>query len=124
MNTGLRGNREKKYSDAEIKHYYQRLGAAAMRNKIRFSTCYIGNGAKDYYQHQSLWANKADCCDVVGNVGSFKTSAQSIAWATRAKHTSNAELVKKSEQEEIQLDRLFLNSQVETKSPLLQGPEL
>jgi len=107
---GLRGNREKKYSDAEIKVYYQKLAAAAQRQGLRFSTCYIGNGAKDYYQYQSLWANKTDCCDVIGNVAAFKTSSQTIPWEVRAKHTLNKSLVEHSRAEEACLDREYSQS--------------
>lgn len=107
INTGLRGNREKKYSDVEIKSYYQKIAAAALKSGIRFSTCYIGNGAKDYYQYQSLWANKKDCCDVRGNVQAFNASAQSIPWEIRAKHSVNKDLPNKSRAEEADLDRKF-----------------
>lgn len=107
FNTGLRGNREKKFSDKEIRHYYLRIAAAAKKNGLRFTTCYIGNGGKDYHQYQNLWSNKSDCCDVKGNVESFKTSAQEIPWEVRAKHTQNAELVEKSRAEEISTDKKF-----------------
>ena len=116
INTGLRGNREKKYSDPEIRYYYTKLAGAAAKNGIRFSTCYIGNGAKDYYQYQELWANRSDCCDVKGNVSSFKESSQSIPWTIRAKHSPNATLVTQSENEERRLDSLFQDPKVDLKS--------
>jgi len=104
IDSGLKGNREKKYSDAEIAMYYFRIAAAAKRAGLRFTTCYIGNGAKDYYQYQSMWANKKDCCDVRGNVASFQSSAQEIPWDIRSKHTSNRELAKSSQEEERLID--------------------
>lgn len=107
INTGLRGNREKKFSDQEIKAYYLRIAAAARKNNLRFTTCYIGNGAKDYHQYQSLWSNKSDCCDVKGNVSSFKATAQEIPWEVRANHSANKDLISKSRAEEIEIDKIY-----------------
>jgi hypothetical protein len=107
VNTGLRGNREKKYSDAEIAEYYQRIAASSKKAGLRFSTCYIGNGAKDYYKYQNLWSNKQDCCDVRGNVCGFKTSAQDVSWSERRKHTPNKILADSSQESEKELDIQF-----------------
>jgi DNA repair photolyase len=76
---------ESHYSNSEIAAYYQLLHRSTKASGMRFTTCYIGNGLKDYYQHQNLWANKSDCCDVIGNVPAFKTSAQEIPWDERKK---------------------------------------
>lgn len=72
------GSTDRHYSDKEISHYYFQLKKACHKNGLRFSTCYIGNGEKDYYQYQQLWTNKADCCDAIGNVTAFKVSSQSL----------------------------------------------
>jgi DNA repair photolyase len=78
---------DNRYSDAEIAQYYKMFQKDCIKHKVRFSTCYIGNGMKDFFQYQDMWSNKAkDCCDVVGNLPSFKSSAQSIPWETRLKH--------------------------------------
>lgn len=87
---------ESHFSNEEIRHYYQVLAKEAQKSGLRFSTCYIGNGIKDYYQYQSLWTNKKDCCDVVGRVASFKKTSQDIPWEERFKHASNIELAKQS----------------------------
>ncbi len=79
----LAGHGDKRYSDLEISKYYIKFKKACDANGVRFSTCYIGNGEKDYYQYQNLWSNKADCCDVVGNIKTFKTTSQSIPWDRR-----------------------------------------
>lgn len=87
----LKGLGDKKYSDPEIAYYYKKLQNECSKNGIRFSTCYIGNGEKDYYQYQEHWANKSDCCDAKGNVSSFQNSSQSIPWSTRIKHAPSKE---------------------------------
>lgn len=98
----IKSNLDKKYSDSEIAYYYKRLQVECAKNGIRFNTCYIGNGEKDYYQYQNLWSNKADCCDVKGNVGAFNSSSQNVPWEIRTKHAPSkeaAEAAMKSENE-------------------------
>ena len=80
------GNGDGYYTDPEIGYYYKAMAQEARKNHIRFSTCYIGNGEKDYYQYQNLWANKKDCCDVVGALSKFRSTSQSIPWETRVSH--------------------------------------
>ncbi|MEW6056153.1 MAG: radical SAM protein [Bdellovibrionota bacterium] len=88
--TGKGGNRDKNYSDSEIAFYYKKFQSECARRNMRFSTCYIGNGIKDYYQYQELWSNKSDCCDVVGNVSEFRETSQSIPWSDRIRHAPQA----------------------------------
>lgn len=77
---------DKRYSDSEISFYYKKIQSEAHKLGIRFNTCYIGNGEKDYYQYQNLWANKKDCCDARGNVEGFKSSCQELPWKVRNQH--------------------------------------
>lgn len=91
-----RGRADRKYSDREIAYYYKRIKERCNSEGIRFSTCYIGNGIKDYFQYQNLWNNKSDCCDVVGNVKSFANTSQTIPWDERMKHAPNREEAQKS----------------------------
>lgn len=95
-----KGNTDKNFSDSEIRHYYQTLHRAALSRGLRFSTCYIGNGLKDYYQYQALWSNKSDCCDSKRNVKGFGTSCQEIDWAERFRHASKKNLAERALQEE------------------------
>lgn len=83
--------KESKFSDPEIRYYYSRIKKECDKFKMRFSTCYIGNGIKDYFQYQSLWSNKKDCCDVRGHVSTFKSSSQDIGWSERIKFSSKVE---------------------------------
>lgn len=88
-----RGLAANQYSDSEIAFYYKKIQSLAVKSGIRFTTCYIGNGLKDYYQYQGLWSNKADCCDIRGNVPKFNSSSQEIPWEERSKHTQHKEMV-------------------------------
>jgi DNA repair photolyase len=80
---------DKRYSDSEIAYYYGLMQKECRLHQVRFSTCYIGNGIKDYYQYQNLWSNKQDCCDIkVFNPGFEKTS-QDIPWEKRITFSPN-----------------------------------
>ena len=74
----LKQNSDKHYSQSEISHYYRLLHREAREKKVRFSTCYIGNGEADFYRHQDLWSNKSDCCDAKGNVDAFRASCHDL----------------------------------------------
>lgn len=100
FNTGVRGNTDKNYSDKEIGYYYRSIHKEAQKRGLRFTTCYIGNGLKDYYQYQNLWSNKSDCCDIKGFVAAFKNSCQEIPWAEREKHAANKMFVDRAKKEE------------------------
>lgn len=81
--------RDKRYTDSEISFYYKTLQSAAAERGLRFTTCYIGNGIKDYFQYQPLWSNVSDCCDLRGNLERFKSSSQELPWDVRIKHASD-----------------------------------
>ena len=100
FNTGVRGNTDKNYSDKEIGYYYKSIHREAQKRGLRFTTCYIGNGLKDYYQYQTLWSNKSDCCDIKGFVPAFKNTCQEIPWAEREKHAPNKLFVERAKEEE------------------------
>jgi DNA repair photolyase len=97
----LKERGDKKYSDSEIKHYYSMFKHACDANKVRFNTCYIGNGEKDFYQYQDLWSNTKDCCDARGNVDSFVHTSQQIPWETRIAHAPCKEEALKSQEQEL-----------------------
>lgn len=103
----LAGQGDKKYSDREIQHYYFQLAKEAQKRDIRFNTCYIGNGEKDYYQYQNLWSNKKDCCDAVGNVKGFTKTSQSINWEERTKHASCKVTAAKSQEQEQEMSKMY-----------------
>jgi DNA repair photolyase len=78
---------DKRYSDSEIAYYYKMLQKDCLKHNVRFNTCYIGNGIKDFFQYQDLWTNPADCCDAIGNVKAFKgLTSQNIPWTERKRH--------------------------------------
>lgn len=83
------GGGDNRFSESEIGYYYRFLQKQCSNNGVRFTTCYIGNGLKDYFQYQTLWSNKQDCCDIVAYVPAFKKTSQGISWQERLKHSSN-----------------------------------
>lgn len=103
----MKGHNDKHYSDKEIAHYYQWFKKESQKRGFRFTTCYIGNGIKDYFQYQSLWDNKKDCCDVVSNVNTFKQTSQDIPWSERIKHSPCAEKAVTNQQQELKFEREF-----------------
>lgn len=99
---------DKRYSDAEIAYYYRMFVNDCLKHRVRFNTCYIGNGIKDYFQYQELWSNKADCCDAQGNIKSFGTkTCQSIPWQERRKHAPCKEAADKSRELEVEANVEF-----------------
>ncbi len=95
---------ESHYTDREIQHYYRVLQQSAKRSGLRFTTCFIGNGLKDYYQYQNLWSQKTDCCDIVGNVAGFKKTSQDVAWSERHKHAPDKIMSDNTEKLEMKFD--------------------
>jgi len=100
---------DKRYSDAEIAVYYMLMKTEAAKNGLRFNTCYIGNGEKDFYQYQDLWDNKEDCCDAKGNVGAFKKTSQNISWQERRSHAPNKDAADKSMKQEFEMAEKYKN---------------
>lgn len=99
---------DKRYSDREISAYYWQIAQRCNKAKIRFNTCYIGNGIKDYFQYQHLWDNRErDCCDVRGNVSTFKSSSQEIDWSVRQKFSQSTDKAENARILEIQADAKF-----------------
>lgn len=119
----LEPNGDKRFSDSEIAFYYKRLQIECSRHKIRFNTCYIGNGEKDYYQYQNLWDNRSDCCDARGNVGAFKTSSQDVQWSTRIQHATSKEMAEKSMIQEKLMENRYSKRNVKSsnKESLAEG---
>jgi DNA repair photolyase len=101
---GKNGFSECRYSDSEISHYYKWFSNMCREQNLRFSTCYIGNGIKDYFQYQSLWSNKADCCDALGSVSAIQKTCQSIDWTTRKTLAPSMRLAEQAHQAEQNVD--------------------
>jgi len=92
---------DRHFSDNEVTFYYKKLQSAAAKMGLRFSTCYIGNGVKDYYRHQDMWSNVRDCCDAQSNVPAFKTTSQSIPWSERLRHSPNQKKAQANQRSEV-----------------------
>ena len=102
---------ENQFCPEEVYEYYIRIAKQCALNDLRFSTCYIGNGIKDYYRFQNMWANKSDCCDSIKNIRGFTSSAQQIPWSVREKFSVCSNLSKASQQLEKKMDKTFKKNQ-------------
>lgn len=87
--TKTRKSRDYHYSGEETRAYYERIHAKCIQNGVQFTTCYIGNGEKQFWRDQDLWSNKKDCCNAKGRINAFKTDSRDIKWDTRMKHTTH-----------------------------------
>lgn len=99
-NTGASKAHDFRYSEAEVSHYYREFYREARKRQLRYGTCFIGMGLKDYYQYQDMWSNKSDCCDAKGNVSAIKSSSQDVNWDIRIKHAPRKEDALKTMTEE------------------------
>lgn len=77
------------YSDAEIRYYYEKFYLRCKRRGIQFTTCYIGNGESHFWEHQDLWSNRIDCCNVKSRIQTFKTDAREIPFDERLRLANN-----------------------------------
>jgi DNA repair photolyase len=102
---------ESRYSDEEIAAYYRNIKSKCDQVGMRFNTCYIGNGLKDYFQYQNLWSNKKDCCDARGPVQGIKASSQDVSWDLRIKHAPCKEDAEKSKTNEIEFEESLSHNQ-------------
>ena len=112
-----KGTYDVRYSDAEIKYYYTEFAKKAWKSGLRFNTCYIGMGLKDYFQYQNYWSNKSDCCDAVGNVSTFKKTSQSVSWEERLRHSPSKEVSTQAKETEDFMTREFTGGDVASSSP-------
>ncbi len=84
--------RDYRFSDKEIRYYYEEFHRRTKNVGIQFSTCYIGNGEGMFWKDQDLWSNKRDCCNAKGKVSTFKSDAREIPFETRLKFTNHKQL--------------------------------
>jgi len=115
---------ESRYTDSEIAYYYKRIQQECVKNDIRFQTCFIGMGMKDYYQYQNLWSNKSDCCDARGNVDKFKASSQDVPWEIRINHAAQKQSAIETQKMEKLFDAEYAESIPFAKKPFLVSPQI
>jgi len=85
-----KSSRDYHFSDAEVRAYYERIQARCIQNGVQFTTCYIGNGEKQFWGDQDLWTNKKDCCNAIGRVEAFKgQTSRDVKWDDRLRHTNH-----------------------------------
>lgn len=120
----LQSRGDKRYSDAEIATYYMLMKTECAKNGIRFNTCYIGNGEKDYYQYQDLWDNKGDCCDARGNVRGFELTSQVVPWDERIKHSTMKCVAEESMKQDYEMRKVYSEVITKHKDKQLPLPEI
>jgi DNA repair photolyase len=81
-----KSKRDFHFSDKETRYYYEEIKRRCNKNKIEFTTCYIGNGESHFWKDQDLWSNKKDCCNLKNRIKSFKTDSREIPFEDRLKH--------------------------------------
>lgn len=84
-----KSKRDFHFSDEEIRYYYLEYKKRCSEKNIEFTTCYIGNGESHFWDHQDLWSNKKDCCNIKDHVPSFKTDCREIKFEERLKFTNH-----------------------------------
>lgn len=90
FNHGNRGDtswRDYKFSDKEIRYYYEQIKKKCVSNNMQFTTCYIGNGEGHFWKDQDLWSNKIDCCNIKKRVPKFENDCREIEFEKRLKYT-------------------------------------
>ncbi|OUR93726.1 hypothetical protein A9Q84_19890 [Halobacteriovorax marinus] len=80
-----------RYSNSEIRKYYELIKEECQKFNIEFTTCYLGLGEPYYWKDQDLWDNKDDCCNIKNRLESFKTDTQMIPIVNRLE-ISNVEM--------------------------------
>jgi hypothetical protein len=123
-NFGPTKSHDYRYSDNEVAHYYREFYREARKRSLRFNTCFIGMGTKDYYQYQDLWVNKSDCCDARGNVASISASSQDVPWQVRIKHAPCKENAQKAMNEEKATDEFYKDAPIQNVAPLRVVPDV
>lgn len=81
------------YSDKEIRFYYEEYKKRCNDASLECTVCYIGNGENHFWDHQDLWSNKKDCCNLKGKIPSFKSDSRQIPFTTRATLGTNKNAV-------------------------------
>ena len=77
-----------RFSDEEIRSYYEKYKEECLKNAIEFTVCYIGYDENQFWDHQDLWSNKKDCCNIKDRVKSFRTDSREIPFDTRKRFTA------------------------------------
>lgn len=77
------------YSDKEIRYYYEEYKRRCDKVGVEKTVCYIGNGENHFWDHQDLWSNKKDCCNIKDRVSSFKTDTRQVSFEERLKFTTH-----------------------------------
>jgi hypothetical protein len=67
-----------RFSEAEIRAYYEEVKRRCKVHGVEFTVCYIGNSEDQFWNTQDLWDNKKDCCNIKDRIPSFKTDSLAL----------------------------------------------
>jgi DNA repair photolyase len=84
--------RDYKFSDREIRFYYEELKKKSDACGIQFTTCYIGNGEPHFWKNQDLWSNSKDCCNIKQRLPTFQSDSREVTFDKRLKYTTHKDL--------------------------------
>ena len=66
------------YSKEEIRAYFEQIKSRCHKHEMHFTTCYLGQGEPAYFEHQDLWDNKGDCCNVKDRIPGHVIDSKAI----------------------------------------------
>ncbi|MBT4763275.1 MAG: hypothetical protein HOO06_16390 [Bdellovibrionaceae bacterium] len=83
-----KSSRDWHFSEKEIRYYYEEFKRRCDKAGVEKTVCYIGNGESQFWDHQDLWSNKKDCCNIKDRVSSFKADTRQVLFEDRLKFAS------------------------------------
>lgn len=78
-----RDNQQNSISLTGMRSSYEALKKKCDENNVKFSTCYLGLGDVFYWKDQDLWANKADCCNILNSTKMFSKTVADLTLSER-----------------------------------------
>lgn len=111
------------YSDREIRYYYEEYKQRCDRVGVEKTVCYIGNGENHFWDHQDLWSNKKDCCNIKDRIESFKSDTREVPFDTRLKFTTH-KCSKPVDEEKLHISVGETKRQGATKADLIEKPKI
>jgi DNA repair photolyase len=88
-----KSRRDYHFSPEETRAYYKLFKDECIKNSLEFTTCYIGNGEKQFWRDQDLWSNKIDCCNAKNRISNFSSDSREIEFNLRLKFTNKKDAI-------------------------------
>jgi DNA repair photolyase len=84
-----KSKRDYHFSEKELRYYYEEVKRRCNNRNVEFTVCYIGNGEDQFWEHQDLWSNKKDCCNIKDRIKAFQTDTREVPFETRLRFSTN-----------------------------------